>query len=168
MTFLSSPAAKSLRLGLLLLACTSTTAFLTAATSWNSAPTVAELTAGREVTSRTTIWLVFRAPDCGISAELIAHLNSLDASDRVSVVGVMLFSPADSATRRGLRDALGIQFAVEYDENGEWRAAFNRERTREPALIVRDGVSLLGSVSPHFMREFKALALSEIPMERER
>ena len=112
--------------------------------------------------------MVFRAPDYGLSAEFIEQLNKIDESQRVRVVGVMLFPPGDSAGQAALSQALGMRFAVEFDDRGVWRAALQRERQREPVLYLCDGASLLGGISPQFIRHLQALSLAGLPMERER
>ncbi|MBA4072811.1 MAG: hypothetical protein C0497_13385 [Gemmatimonas sp.] len=141
---------------------------LSAAGTVRVRPTIGDLTSTGNSTVATTVWLVFRAPDCGLSAELIRALNSADRSKRVQVVGVMLSPPGDSSAQQTLARALGMRFEMVYDDRGVWRGALRRERQREPIIYVRDGSSLLGGVSPAFMQQFAALSLTNVPMERER
>lgn len=161
---------KTIRLGLLLLACTSVTALLTAAGTTRNRPTVAELTSAvpEEEQAHTTVWMVFRAPDCGLSAEMIQQLNRLDESKRVRVVGVMLAPPGDADGRSELASALGMRFEMAFDVDGAWRAALSRDRQREPVMYIRDQRTVLGGVSPEFLHQFDILSLSGVPMERER
>jgi hypothetical protein len=129
---------------------------------------VAALTSARDSAQRTTVWIVFRAPDCGLSAELIDALNRVDRTERVQVVGVMLLPPSDTIQQVTLATALGIEFAIVHDVDGVWRRALQRDRQRDPVLYVREGTTLLGGVSPSFLKSFAALDLDEVPMERER
>lgn len=164
----SAAAMRAMRLIFTLFLCTSLTAVLTAAGTARVRPGVAELTATRSPVARTTAWMVFRAPDCGLSAEFIEELNRIDASQSVEVVGVMLFPPADSAGQVAMTKFLGMKFKMVYDVDRVWSGAMQRGKQRSPVLYLHDGVSLLGGISPQFVRQFAAFALADVPMERER
>ena len=158
----------TIRLILVLLLCTSLTAVLTAAGTVRGRPSVAGLATSREAEARTTVWMIFRAPDCGISADLIDQLNRVDISANVKVIGVMLLPPSDSAERVSLSRSLGMKFEIIYDLDGVWKNALRRDQQSNPMMYVQEGQSLLGGISPQFVVALKALSLANVPMERER
>lgn len=165
---LTSNAKRTAALLVGLLICTSLTAALSAAGTVRTRQTMGELIGAHRSDARTQIWIVFRGPDCGLSSELIQALNRIDSARAVEVHGVMMFSPLDSAAQRELSKSLGISFNMIYDVDGVWRAALFREKQRSPVIYFRDGVALTGGVSAAFMKQFAALSLTDVPLEREK
>lgn len=152
---------------LLLVLCTTIASGLSATGAVRATRGISDLTASSGP-EPTQVWVVFRAPDCTLSADLIEALNRIDKSSRVKVTAVMVDPPERHAEAERLSRALGIRFRILYDANGEWKAALRRERQASPFLYLRDNGVVVGGVSPAYLRTMARLSLSSVPLERTR
>lgn len=164
----SVPWSKGIRQFTILLACTTLTAVLTAARVRSSAVGVNELSSRYDAVGKTVLLVVFRAPDCSLSAELIARLNTVDAASSYKVVGIVLFPPQSATEHEAFVKRLGIRFSTEADTTGVWQRAIMNEGLSMPYVIARTQGRTLGIISPDFLRTLAATGLKGVSLEREK
>lgn len=152
---------------LLLVLCTTIAAGVSVTGTVRATRGIGDLTASAD-SEPTQVWVVFRAPDCTLSAELIEALNRIDSSSRVGVTAVIVDPPERRAEAERLSRALGIRFRTLYDQNGEWKAALRRERQASPYLFLRENGVVVGGMSPMYVHTMARLSLSSVPLERTR
>jgi len=116
---------------------------------------------------RFTIWFVFRPSDCGLSSNLLQELNDLNSVPFVAVRGVMLDPPLDESEATRVAAALGIEFPVVLDFTGEWRQATVQARQPDPLMLVLQGTTRLGVISPALMRSLRTLTPSAMLLGRD-
>jgi hypothetical protein len=87
-------------------------------------------------------------------------LNALAAHEPVTVQGVMLQPPEDSAEAARLPAALGMSFPIELDSKGEWKAALLSGSFGGSTVILRQNGRTIGEFMPE---SFYAVARELIP-----
>lgn len=128
----------------------------------------AELAKEYDTVGQSTVFVAFRAPDCGLSADLIDRLNAIDSSRTYRVVAVVLFPPESASDHDKFVERLGIRFPTVADSTGDWARAIKRDGFVTPQLIVRTKGRTLGAISPEFLRTYGATGLVNVPLEREK
>lgn len=103
----------------------------------NSARTLRDLIlSGDRSADETVLWYLFRPADCGERSSVFDTLNALHARAGVSVHGVMLEGPADTAIARQLVGQFGARFPVSFDTKGVWAQAIHTEAKQAPLFVT--------------------------------
>lgn len=130
-------------------------------------PTIAQLSRTPTDSARLTVWYVFRASDCGLSDALLQDLNALARSRSVAVRGIMLDPIEDEVEFVRVTEALGIEFDVAGDSENEWRQAAVRERQSNPFMVIYQGNTRLGIITPNSIRAIRMYLPSVLDLGRE-